>query len=163
MLLLVDEFINFPQLDQLDLDDAEDDWDLEREFPYEDSGNDRDVWVDLEEGRREEDDEDEEEDGDTVESRQFPGSPTRRLRGVGSYSTAQFYNTRLRSPVQVAGGSRHPPPVRPRRGHRRRSVQYYGSHHHSQASPLYYRGRGQGAGRYRLGGAEDGWGMRQFR
>ena len=157
--MLVDQFINFPQLDQLDLDDAEDDWDLDREFPFEESGNERDVWVDLEEGRREEDDEDEEEDGERVESHQFPGSPIRRA----SYSTAQYYNARLRSPVQVAGGGRHPPPVRPRRGHRRRSVQYYGTHHHSQASPLYYRGRGQGAGRYRPGGTEEGWGMRQFR
>ena len=158
MLLLVDEFINFPQLDQLDLDDAEDDWDLEREFPYEDSGNDRDVWVDLEEGRREEDEEDEDEDVETAESRQFPGSPTRRA------SYTQYYNARLRSPVQVAGGGRHPPPpVRPRRSHRRRSGQYYGPHHYSQASPLYHRGRGQGAGRYRLGATEDGWGLRQFR
>ena len=138
---LVDQSINFRQLDQLDLDDEEDDWDLDREFPYEDSGHDRDVWVDLEEWRREEDDEADEE-----EVEEFTGSPTRRA----SYTTAQHYNARLRSPVQVAGGARHTPPTRPGRGHRRRSVHYYGHHHNSQA--LYYRGRGQ-----------NGWGMRQLR
>ena len=116
MILLVDEFINFPQLDQLDLDDAEDDWDLDREFPYEDSPSDRDVWVELEEGRREEDEEDDEEDVESAESRPFPGSPTRRA----SYSTAQYYSARLRSPVQVAGGGRHPPPpVRPYHQHQK--------------------------------------------
>ena len=152
--MLVDQFINFHQLNQLNLDDTEDDWDLEREFPDDDSANDRDVWVDLEEGRR---DEVEEDDVETGESRQFPGSPSRRA----SYTTAQHYNARLRSPVQVAAGVRHPPPVRPRRGGRRRSAQYYGPHHHSP--PLYFRGRVQGAGRYRQGAAEDGWGLRQFR
>ena len=147
------------------MDDAEDDWDLERDFPFEErereSANERDVWVDLEEGRREEDeDEDDDEDEvETVESRQFSSSPTRRA----GYSSAQFYSARRRSPVQAVGGARHPPPVRPRRGQRRRSGQYYGPHQYSQTSPLYYRGRGQGAGRYRLAGAEEGWGMRQFR
>ena len=145
--------------------DAEDDWEFhisqERNFPFEESSNDRDVWVDLEEGRREEDDDEEEEEEEvaTVESRQFTGSPTRRA----SYSTAQYYSARRRSPVQVVGGVRHPPPVRPRRGQRRRSGQYYGPHQYSQTSPLYHRGRGPGAGRYRLAGAEEGWGMRQFR
>ena len=152
LLLLVDQFINFRHLDQLPqlvLDDEEDNWDLDRELPYED------IWVDLEEWRREEDGEEDEEE----EVEEFAGSPTRRA----SYSSVQRYRPRLRSPVQVVGGG-----ARPGRGLRGRSAQYYGhhshSHHHSQPAPLYYRGRGgQGAGRFRPGGTEEGRGVRQFR